>query len=141
MSNFENQIYTGKVVVPAADRSSWSNSKKILVASEDVSMRKLVAACLRKHNYRIIDLDTPRESAVVAAREQPDLLVLDQHANGDAISEAEKEIIRSVESCKVLLISNNPQICKDCVVSWGGDDFLQRPFSPAILRTTIESML
>ena len=77
----------------------------------------------------------------MVAEDHPDLLVLDQYANGDCFSDDEKNIIRSIEDCKVLLISNNPEMCKDCVVEWGGNDFLRRPFSPVTLRESIELLL
>ena len=134
MLHLQNNLPMGKHVPSLAGigyASRGVDVKKILVASDDGALRRLVAACLRKHNYHIIELDTPRDSVSVTTRECPDLLILDQYANGG----------EPVEGCKVLLISNNPNMCHDCVKEWGGDGFLRRPFTPVLLRDTIEGLL
>lgn len=116
--------------------------KRILVASEEPALRRLVAACLRKNDFDILHHDDHRNLQQIAERESPDLLILDhgtKSRNGHGALQAFRE--GGTRDYKLLLISDNLTYDRDQAVELGADELIHRPFSPPNLRQSIRRLL
>lgn len=113
--------------------------KKIVVVSQEETLRKLVSACLRKGNYRILHLDDPNESIAFSDRERPDLLIVDRGrgklAGGLTLGRT------GSHNPKVLMISDDQALDSQGAEAAGADGLLHRPFSPSTLRAHIHQLL
>jgi len=119
--------------------------KKILVVDDEVSVRKLVKATLRKQNIQVLQAVTGAEAMKVSESERPDLIVMDVVLPGrylDGVT-ASRKIKRNPNTadCKILLISGVVHLQDEDVVGSGADDFLPKPFNPIMLRNKITGLL
>jgi len=117
--------------------------KKILVASEEGTLRRLVAACLRKRDFSISHLDNPKESIPTTRREKPDLIILDTDFGKRSGQSVFRDLQKSPErsSYKLLVISDALSADREIMLSEGAQDMLVRPFSPPSLRKCIDGLL
>jgi DNA-binding response OmpR family regulator len=117
---------------------------KILFVEDEISLQKSIAYILEKEGFTIITARTGEEAVRLASKEKPDLLLLDLVLPG----------IDGFEVCKIL--KRDPQTARIFVIMLTGkglltditrglaqyaDDYITKPFEPAILIARIHAVL
>lgn len=119
--------------------------KKVLIVDDETSVRKLVAASLRKQSLEVFQAVNGKEALRLTHCEHPDLIVMDVVLPGMEIDGVEltRSIKRNPETgrTKVLLISGIVTVEDQRLVECGADGFLPKPFNPIKLRTMISRLL
>lgn len=127
------------------DVAELIDMKKVLVVDDDASIRKLVAASLRKQDVNVFQAITGAEAVALSKQEKPDLIVMDiifpgQNKSGITVAEQIKQNPENT-NCKILLISGVVSVNNEDMALAGADAFLSKPFNPIELREKITSLL
>ncbi|MGR9117064.1 MAG: response regulator, partial [Gammaproteobacteria bacterium] len=117
---------------------------KILVVDDDSAIRSYLKACLSKKGHFIVEAKDGRESVELFNSEKPDLILMDvvmPVMNGYEAASIIKERCRGnfVPIIFLSALQDDESIAK-CVSS-GGDTFLSKPLSAALLDAKINSMI
>ena len=130
----------GQEPAPRKAQPAAEGNEQILLVEDQADVRRFIAQALTGYGYRVLEAgDTPE--ALVMLRHHPvDLLLTDiamPHANG---LELAAKVRRSRPNLPVLYISGHPE---DTVKSRAqfGEQFLSKPFAPAILAARIRALL
>jgi two-component system, OmpR family, alkaline phosphatase synthesis response regulator PhoP len=117
---------------------------KILFVEDELSLQKSIAYILEKEGFTVFTARTGEEAVRSAPKEKPDLILLDLMLPG----------IDGFEVCKIL--KRDPQTAKIFIVMLTGkgmvaditrglsqyaDDYITKPFEPAILIARIQAVL
>lgn len=117
---------------------------KILFVEDDLSLQKSIAYILKKEGFSVISTNRGEDAIKLALKEQPDLILLDLILPG----------IDGFEVCKIL--KRTPAIANIYIVMLTGkrmvtditrgleqyaDDYITKPFEPAILIARIHAIL
>ncbi|EMY78325.1 putative KDP operon transcriptional regulatory protein KdpE [Leptospira weilii serovar Ranarum str. ICFT] len=114
---------------------------KILVADDDDRIRKMIRISLNASHYDVIESATIRETILKAAKESPDVILLDlQFPDGNGIT-ALREIRTWSETPVIVLtvLSSDPE--KISLLDGGADDYITKPFSMGELLARIRVAL
>ena len=113
--------------------------KKILIINEENNLTKLMVACLRKHDYTIIQAENMNQGLMITQQDRPNLVIFDH--NQSRTHPAETEAIFQNAASRVLLISGDNHFDTQQAKAAGADAFLFRPFTPTKLRERVEDLL
>ncbi|MCH1913701.1 response regulator transcription factor [Leptospira noguchii] len=114
---------------------------KILVADDDDRIRKMIRISLNASHYEVIESATIQETILKAAKDSPDLILLDlQFSDGNGIA-ALREIRTWSETPVIVLsvLSSDPE--KISLLDSGADDYITKPFSMGELLARIRVAL
>jgi type IV pilus assembly protein PilB len=115
---------------------------RVLVAEDDGVTRKLVKLLLERDGYTVLEAATGRQAVEIAVREHPALVVMDLNMpemNGyDAISHLRRVPALSAMPVLVLTSEEGPDV-ERTVMRLGADDYVLKPFDPAILSSRIKA--
>lgn len=115
---------------------------KILVVDDDLELLRLIAFTLRQSGYLVLEAQDGQEGLAVAARELPDLVLLD--VNMPRVDGFELlERLRSTGSTVPVLMLTVRSSEEDQVrgLDLGADDYLTKPFSPRTLLARVRALL
>ena len=145
------RIFLPRVAAPAAQSEpsaagvSSTGTETILLVEDEASLRRLAVRVLERAGYRILAAGSAAEALqqVKNAGRPPDLLVTDVVLPGGMQGNVlARELTAAWPRLPVLYISGYPQ---DAIVHAGrldeGVNFLQKPFTPDALVTTVRSLL
>ena len=114
---------------------------KILIADDDPRLRELVSLALQRAGYAVITASDGQRALVHAAREAPDLIVLDvgmPEMDGFEVCRR----IRATSQVPVLfLTARDEEIDRILGLELGADDYVTKPFSPRELVARIKAIL
>ncbi|MEZ4636428.1 MAG: response regulator [Caldilineaceae bacterium] len=117
---------------------------KILIAEDEVTMRRLMVTLLRRHNHEVIEAGNGEEAFAMAYEHQPDIILLDVMMPLADGFEAVKRLRANpeTESIPVIFLSAKGQV-EDRVegLRLGGDDYIIKPAEPAELMARIDSVI
>jgi CheY-like chemotaxis protein len=118
--------------------------KKILIAEDDPSIRKLVVGCLARRGHEVVEAADGIQACTVAETLKPDLILLDlllPRRDGYTVL----LFLRSrpeTRTVPVLLLSGEPPEEQGEVArALGADGYLAKPFTPTSLTETVEAAL
>jgi CheY-like chemotaxis protein len=118
--------------------------KTVLVVDDEPTIRTLVNAILDGSGVRTLEAADGPEALDMARRHRPDLVLLDvvmPRMDGFAVCQRMKEE-RSMARTPVLLLTALVQESdRQRARRVGADGIVQKPFSPAVLRATVEGIL
>jgi two-component system phosphate regulon response regulator PhoB len=118
--------------------------KTVLVVDDEPTIRTLVNAILDDSGVRTLEAADGLEALDMARRHQPDLVLLDvvmPRMDGFAVCQRMKEE-RSMARTPVLLLTALVQESdRQRARRVGAEGIVQKPFSPAVLRATVEGIL
>ncbi|HEX6643130.1 MAG TPA: response regulator transcription factor [Gemmatimonadales bacterium] len=117
---------------------------RILVVDDEPDITALVAYHLAKAGYRVSTAPTGPEALRAAREQRPDVVVLDLMLPGMSGFEVLHELRRMGETRDVgviLLTSRREEPDRIKGLSFGADDYLVKPFSPAELALRVAALL
>jgi CheY-like chemotaxis protein len=115
--------------------------RKILIVDDDRATSTLLRTLFQIEGYNGVICPRPEEVLQVAAREQPDLILMDVHlAEVDAIN-----ILAAIRADDTLgavpVIMTSGMDVSDRCLSAGASAFMLKPFKPSDLMSTIQANL
>ena len=120
-----------------------SDGQKILVVDDDEFMRMMIAEAIGD-DFRIIDVGSGTECLEAAAREKPDVILLDVEMPGIDGYETCRQLKGDfdLDSIPVIFISSHDQIeARLRGYEAGAEDYILKPFSPQELLAKISGLL
>src|SRR5262245_56837724 len=117
-------------------------SARVLVVDDDSSVRLLTARLLEQEGYEVLTAETGKEGLEIAMRDEPDLLVTDicmPPPNGIDLCQTLRGHGRTFPIIFVSALESEADQVTGLMA--GGDYYLTKPFSSAILRTTVRAAL
>jgi CheY-like chemotaxis protein len=114
--------------------------KKILLADDDESVRKMVGRVLETAGYAVLPASTGREAVTKYRSGQPDLLLLDLKMPDHDGWEAFEQISAANPLVPVVVITAWPNQY-DAAVQRGIDALMEKPLDLPVLLQTIEDLL
>jgi two-component system, OmpR family, response regulator len=114
---------------------------KILIADDDPRLRELVSLALQRAGFAVITASDGQRALAHAAREAPDLIVLDvgmPEMDGFEVCRR----LRATSQVPVLfLTARDDEIDRIVGLELGADDYVTKPFSPRELVARIKAIL
>jgi two-component system, OmpR family, response regulator len=114
---------------------------KILIADDDPRLRELVSLAVERAGFSVITASDGQRALTHAAREAPDLIVLDvgmPELDGFEVCRR----IRATSQVPILfLTAQDDEIDRILGLELGADDYVTKPFSPRELVARIKAIL
>ena len=116
----------------------------VLVADDEPTIRRLVAAVLDRTDVRTLEAADGAQALEMARRHRPDLILLDilmPRMNGIDVCQqirAERALVRTPV---VMLTACGQESDRERGRKAGADGFVVKPFSPAALLETVANIL
>lgn len=79
--------------------------KKILIVEDSFFDRRLVEAVLKPHGYRVIEAQDSHTGLEMAAKHQPDLILMDLNLPGTSGYELTKRLKANKQTCQIPVIA------------------------------------
>jgi DNA-binding response OmpR family regulator len=114
--------------------------RRILLADDDESVRKMVGRVLESEDYDVILARTGAEAIKKALVGSPDLVLLDINMPDKDGWEAFKLIDRILPLVPVIVITARPDQ-QECAMRVGIDALMEKPLDLAVLLKTIRDLL
>ncbi|MBL9054057.1 MAG: response regulator transcription factor [Tabrizicola sp.] len=114
---------------------------KILVVDDDPGLRTLVGLALERAGYQVVTAADGQAALMQAAREVPDLIVLDQGLPElDGLEVCRR--IRARSDVPILfLTARDDELDRIIGLELGADDYVTKPFSPREVVARIKAIL
>lgn len=114
---------------------------KILVVDDDPRLRSLVGLALERAGFAVITAADGQTALMQAARETPDLIVLDQGLPEVDGLEVCRRIRARSEVPIIFLTARDDEMDRILGLELGADDYVTKPFSPRELVARIRAIL
>ena len=118
--------------------------KTVLVVDDEPTIRTLVNAVLDGPDVQTIEAADGSEAIDMIRRYRPDLVLLDivmPRMDGFAVCERMRAEESTARTPVLLLTALGQESDRERARQAGADGVVQKPFSPAVLRATVESIL
>ncbi|SDM88026.1 response regulator transcription factor [Sediminibacillus halophilus] len=102
----------------------------IVVVEDDVNIRNIVSAYLRKDGYQVTVVESGEEALTIWKNDPPDMWILDIMLPGIDGYELCKTIRQESEVPIIIISAKDEELDKILGLELGGDDYLTKPFSP-----------
>jgi two-component system OmpR family response regulator len=114
---------------------------KILLVDDDPNLRSLVSLALTRAGFSVITAADGQTALMQAAREAPDLIVLDQGLPEVDGLEVCRRIRARSEVPIIFLTARDDELDRVLGLELGADDYVTKPFSPRELVARIKAIL
>lgn len=117
---------------------------KILIADDELRLRKVIALYMTKCGYEIIEAGNGETAVELVKEHKPDAIVLDVMMPGISGIEAAEIIRKLPEFTKtpiILLTANASENDVKKGLAAGADKYITKPFSPKELVETIDLLI
>ncbi|MGE5340184.1 MAG: response regulator [Candidatus Omnitrophota bacterium] len=117
---------------------------KILFVEDELSLQKSIAYILTKEGFSVISARTGEEAVQLAKKENPDLLLLDLGLPGMDGFDVCKILKRDPQTASLFIIMlTGKKMVEDITrgLNEFADDYITKPFEPAILIARIHAVL
>ena len=126
-----------------AEGTPTPTRQTILVAEDDLVTRTLVRLLLEREGFVVIEASTGSQAVEYAASKSPELIVMDlnmpQMDGCDAI-QAIRRLPWAARTPIVVVTSDATQATEQKVLALGADDYIMKPFEPAVLISRIKAV-
>jgi two-component system alkaline phosphatase synthesis response regulator PhoP len=117
---------------------------KILIVEDEKDIVKMLEYNLKKEGFRTLSCHDGEDALDLAAREHPDLIILDLMLPGIDGLEVCKTLKKENKSAKIpiiMLTAKTQESDKVVGLELGADDYVTKPFSPRELIARIKAVL
>ncbi len=114
---------------------------KILVVDDDPGLRSLVGLALERAGFSVVTAADGQVALMRAAREAPDLIVLDQGLPEMDGLEVCRRIRARSEVPIIFLTARDDELDRIIGLEIGADDYVTKPFSPRELVARVKAIL
>ncbi|MGL4235189.1 response regulator [Tabrizicola sp.] len=114
---------------------------KILVVDDDPRLRSLVGLALERAGFTVVTAADGQVALMQAAREAPDLIVLDQGLPEVDGLEVCRRIRAKSEVPIIFLTARDDELDRIIGLELGADDYVTKPFSPRELVARVKAVL
>lgn len=114
---------------------------KILLVDDDPRLRELVGLALERANFTVITASDGQMAVTHAAREAPDLIVLDIGLPEMDGFEVCRRIRTTSDVPIIFLTARDDEVDKVLGLELGADDYVTKPFSPRELVARVRAIL
>ena len=118
--------------------------QKILIADDEPAIRKMVARTLDSNSYDILTASDGEDALSLAARNEPDLIILDVAMPKKTGWEVLKELRGRRQTCMtpVIMLTGSGNISDEVFgLDSGADDYIIKPFVADELKARVNSTL
>jgi len=118
--------------------------EKILIVDDEKDIVKMLEYNLRKEGFRTISAYDGQEALELAAREHPDLILLDlmlPEMDGLEVCKKLKKEDKTANLPIIMLTAKTQETDKVIGLELGADDYVTKPFSPRELLARIKAVL
>ena len=119
------------------------SDRRVLVVDDDAITRMLVKLLLEREHYEVIEAANGSEGVETAARERPDLVLLDLNMpemdGYQAIARLRRELPLTTMPIVVLTAEEGPGVERR-VLDLGADDYVIKPFDAGVLLARVEAV-
>jgi two-component system, cell cycle response regulator DivK len=119
-------------------------TKRILYIEDDFQNRRLVRKLLRLNGYEMIEAEDGLQGIAIAAREKPDLILMDINLPGIDGMEATSRLKSSNDLAYIPIIAvtaNAMRGDREKIMGAGCDSYLQKPINTIKLMEIITSFI
>jgi len=119
-------------------------AKKILIADDEMNIRELVKASLKREQFELYEAEDGNEALQKARQIKPDLIVLDVMMPGKVGYEVCEELKSDPETKGIYIIfltARGGSVAETTGKMQGGDAFMVKPFEPKELREKVRKAL
>jgi CheY-like chemotaxis protein len=116
--------------------------KSVLIADDEPIMRTLVRLLLERDGYAVIEAQNGEEAVDLAVRHIPSLIVMDLNMPKMDGYEAIWRIrtVQGLEATPIVVVTmEDGAKVADQVLSLGADDYILKPFEPAVLTGRVKA--
>jgi DNA-binding response OmpR family regulator len=115
-------------------------NKTILIADDELRIRKLVADFLLREGFLILEADNGKTALAIIAKEKVDLVILDvMMPEQDGLSVC-REIRKNSSIPVIMLTARGEEIDQLFAFELGADEYVTKPFSPKILTARVNAL-
>jgi CheY-like chemotaxis protein len=116
------------------------SKKRILYIEDNFQNRRLVKRLLTKKGYELIEAEDGLQGIAIAAREKPDLILMDINLPGIDGMEATSRLKSSPDLAHIPIVAVTAQAMRgdrEKIIASGCDDYLQKPIDNDELINTV----
>jgi DNA-binding response OmpR family regulator len=113
----------------------------VLVVEDEPKLRELIRAYLERDGFAVLSTGSGAEAITLAARSDPDLIVLDLRLPDVPGEEVAREIRQSSDVPILMLTAKAAEEDRIAGLELGADDYLTKPFSPRELVLRAQAIL
>jgi two-component system OmpR family response regulator len=117
------------------------NPKHVLVVDDEARIREVVEYALTREGFRVSAVADGQHALELAARDAPDLVVLDVMLPGIDGLEVCRRLRRGSKAPVLFLSARAEEVDRIVGLELGGDDYLTKPFSPRELVARVRAVL
>lgn len=117
---------------------------KVLIADDELRLRKVIALYMSKCGYEIIEAGNGETAIELAKENKPNAIVLDVMMPGMTGIETTKKLREMPEFAKIPIILLTANASEDDIktgLASGADKYITKPFSPKELVESIDNLI
>ena len=118
-----------------------SKRPRILVVDDEAAIRRFLKAGLGAEGYELVEADTGAAAVALAAKEKPDLVILDLGLPDKDGTEVLREIRHASLVPVIVLSVRSDEKGKVAALDLGADDYITKPFGMSELVARIRAAL
>lgn len=114
--------------------------KKIVVIEDDKTLRRALAGLLEENGYQVFCVEDFLHAEEGIKEAEPDLVLLDIILPGTNGQEILRNLRKTSELPVIMLTSKTGETDEILSMSYGADDYMTKPYNPALLLLKIEAL-
>ncbi|BBB91996.1 MAG TPA: response regulator transcription factor [Methylomusa anaerophila] len=114
--------------------------KTVLIADDELRMRKLVADFLMREGYNILEADNGKAALEIISNKEVDLVILDvmmPEYDGWTVC---REIRKKSNVPVIMLTAKSEEVDQLFSFEIGADEYITKPFSPKVLAARVNAL-
>ena len=114
--------------------------KKIVVIEDDKTLRRALAGLLEENGYQVFCVEDYLHAEEGIKEAEPDLVLLDIILPGTNGQEILRNLRKTSDLPVIMLTSKTGETDEILSMSYGADDYMTKPYNPALLLLKIEAL-
>ena len=132
-----------RVLAEDAAAKKTTDKTRVLVTDDEPITRMLVKLLLEREHFEVLEAGNGRDAVDIAIRERPDLLLIDLNMpemdGYEALARLRREFTLATMPVIVLTSEEGPGVERR-VLELGADDYIVKPFDPAVLLSRVQAV-